>query len=186
MISDDVFATVPTLTTERLRLEPLGPEHFEGSWAALQDEESMRLTGTQSTFTEDQIRTWLAGLGDRHDRADWAVIRLEDGTHIGEVVLNDLDGQNESMNLRIALSGDAARGRGYGTEAVRAVLDHGFDTVGLHRISLDVFSFNPAAQRVYEKCGFLVEGRQRHTMNWDGEWVDSILMGILATDPRGV
>ena len=146
----------------------------------------MRLTGTQNSFTEDQIRGWLDGLAARHDRADWAVIRLEDGAHIGEVVLNDLDGPNESMNLRIALSGEKARGQGYGTEAIRAVLDHAFDTVGLHRVGLDVFSFNPAAQRVYEKCGFLVEGRQRHTMKWDGEWVDSILMGILATDPRGV
>jgi RimJ/RimL family protein N-acetyltransferase len=185
VIPDDVFATVPTLTTERLRLEPLGPRHFEGSWAALQDQESMRLTGTQSTFTEDQIRTWLAGLDDRHDRADWAILRLDDGAHIGEVVLNDLDGQNESMNLRIALSGERARGQGYGAEAIREVLDHAFDVVRLHRISLDVFSFNPGAQRTYESCGFLVEGRQRHTMNWDGEWVDSILMGILATDPRG-
>jgi RimJ/RimL family protein N-acetyltransferase len=185
VIPDDVFATVPTLTTARLRIEPLAPEHFEGSWAGLQDEESMRLTGTQSTFTEDQIRAWLAGLADRHDRADWAVIRLEDGEHIGEVVLNDLDAQNESMNLRIALSGHAARGRGYGTEAIREVLDHAFDVVRLHRISLDVFSFNPGAQRAYEKCGFVVEGRQRHTLKWDGEWVDSILMGILSTDPRG-
>lgn len=184
MIPDDVFTTVPTLTTARLRLEPLGPQHFEGSWAGLQDEEAMRLTGTQSTFTEDQISAWLEGLADRHDRADWAVIRLEDGAHIGEVVLNDLDGLNESMNLRIALGGEAARGRGYGTEAIRAVLDHAFDLVGLHRISLDVFSFNPGAQRAYEKCGFLVEGRQRHTMKWDGEWVDSILMGILSTDSR--
>jgi RimJ/RimL family protein N-acetyltransferase len=184
VIPDDVFATVPTLTTDRLRLEPLGPQHFEGSWAGLQDAESMRLTGTQTSFTEDQIHAWLAGLADRADRADWAVVRLEDGAHIGEVVLNDLDGPNESMNLRIALSGDA-RGRGYGTEAVQAVLDHAFDALGLHRVSLDVFSFNPGAQRVYEKCGFLVEGRQRHTMNWDGEWVDSILMGILSTDPRG-
>jgi RimJ/RimL family protein N-acetyltransferase len=184
VLPDDVFATVPTLSTERLRLEPLGPAHFEGSWAALQDEESMRLTGTQASFTEEQVRGWLAGLADRHDRADWAVIRIEDEANIGEVVLNDLDGGNESMNLRIALSGDGARGRGYGTEAIRAVLDHAFEAKGLHRVSLDVFSFNPGAQRAYEKCGFLVEGRQRHTLNWDGEWVDSILMGILATDPR--
>ncbi|MDQ4137636.1 MAG: GNAT family N-acetyltransferase [Actinomycetota bacterium] len=185
MIPDDVFAVIPTLTTDRLRLEPLGPRHFKGSWAALHDTESMRLTGTQSTFTEDQIHAWLAGLTERHDRADWAVIRLEDGAHIGEVVLNDLDAPNESMNLRIALSGDAARGRGYGTEAIRAVVAHAFDVVGLHRISLDVFSFNPAARRAYEKSGFVVEGRQRHTMRWDGEWVDSILMGMLASDPRG-
>jgi RimJ/RimL family protein N-acetyltransferase len=185
VIADDVFKDLPTLTTERLRLEPLGPQHFEGSWAALQDEESMRLTGTQDTFTVEQIHAWLTGLADRHDRADWAVTRLDDGAHIGEVVLNDLDGRNEAVNFRIALSGDGARGRGFGTEATKAVLKYAFEAAGIHRVSLDVYSLNPAAQRAYEKAGFVVEGRQRHTMNWDGEWVDSILMSVLATDPRG-
>ena len=51
-------------------------------------------------------------------------------------------------------------------------------------MSLDVFSFNPRAQRSYEKAGFRYEGRQRHTLFWDGEWVDSILMGVLSTDER--
>jgi RimJ/RimL family protein N-acetyltransferase len=146
VIPEDVFARIPTLGTKRPRLEPLGPEHFEGSWAALQDEESMRLTGTQDSFTAEQVRNWLAGLARQYDRADCAVIRLQDGAHIGEVVLNHLDARNESVNFRIALSGDGARGRGFGTEATRAVLDYAFDIAGLHRVSLDVFSFNPVAQ----------------------------------------
>jgi RimJ/RimL family protein N-acetyltransferase len=64
------------------------------------------------------------------------------------------------------------------------VIDYGLDVVGLHRISLSVFAFNPRAKRVYEKCGFVQEGIARDALFWDGVWVDSINMSILSSDPR--
>jgi RimJ/RimL family protein N-acetyltransferase len=99
-------------------------------------------------------------------------------------VLNQLDAPNASMNFRIALWSEADCGQGYGTEATRAVVGFGLDVLGLHRIQLDVFSFNPRAKRVYEKCGFRTEGRRRDALRWDGEWIDADTMAILATDLR--
>jgi len=43
-----------------------------------------------------------------------------------------------------------------------------------------VYAFNPRAQRAYEKAGFVVEGRRREALRWDGEWVDAIVMSVLA------
>ena len=176
MIAADYFRDQPTLTTERLTLEPLGPEHFDGSWAALQDAETTRLTGTHATFTEDQIRGWLASRSEEHDRADWAIIHEVDGEYLGEVVLMDLDPHNESMGFRIALSSVSVFGKGYGSEATKAVVDYGTDEVGLHRITLEVVDFNTRAQRVYAKAGFHQEGLLREAWYWDGEWSDVILM----------
>ena len=170
--------------TERLRLEPLGPEHFDGAWAALHDVEARRLTGTHAVFTPEQIRVWLQTRAAETDRADWAVIRREDGAYLGEVVLSELDPDNASVEFRIALASSEVFGRGYGTEATRAVVAHALDDLGLHRIGLEVFAFNPRAQRVYEKCGFTVEGRRRDALLWDGAWVDAVSMAILAGDPR--
>ncbi|WP_312674287.1 GNAT family N-acetyltransferase [Microbacterium sp.] len=171
---------VPTLTTERLELVPLGPAHLDGTWEALQEPEVLRLTGTHARFTREGVETWLRSLADRDDRADWAILCREDGAHIGEVVLSDLDEENRSAGFRIALAGPQWFGAGYGTEATRAVLRHAFDAVGLHRVELEVYAFNPRAQRAYEKAGFVVEGRRREALRWDGEWVDAIVMGILA------
>lgn len=177
------FTDVATLTTPRLRLEPLGPQHFDPTWAGLDDPEGRRLTGTHATFTQTQIRDWLASLPGRDDRADWAVVRTEDDRQLGEVVLNDLDADNASMGFRIALGGDVV-GQGYGTEAARAVVAHGLEVIGLHRIELEVYAFNPRALRSYVKVGFVEEGRRRDALRWDGEWVDAITMAILATDSR--
>nr|WP_246313092.1 GNAT family N-acetyltransferase [Leifsonia shinshuensis] len=177
---DIALKPVPTLTTERLTLVPLGPGHFEGTWASLHEPEVMRLTGTHATFTEDQIREWLAGLAALDGRADWAILRTADGVHLGEAVLNDLDADNRSVGFRIMLGSPQWFGSGYGTEATRAVLEHAFGTAGLHRVELEVFAFNPRAQRAYEKAGFVVEGRRREALHWDGEWVDAIVMGCLS------
>ena len=51
-------------------------------------------------------------------------------------------------------------------------------------IELEVYDFNPRAQRVYEKCGFTVEGRARDALLWDGGWHDAVLMSIVSGDPR--
>jgi RimJ/RimL family protein N-acetyltransferase len=179
MIAPDYFRDQVTLDTASLRLEPLGPEHFDASWAALQDPESRRLTGTHETFTQDQLRDWLASLAERHDRADWAIIRKSDGMFVGEVVLNELDPYNENMAFRIALAGAGLFGKGYGSEATKAVVDYGIQVVGLHRIDLEVVDFNTRAQRVYSKAGFVPEAVMREAWLWDGEWSDVILMAFV-------
>lgn len=183
MIVAAALTDVAILTTDRLHLEPQGIQHLDGMSALLANEESKRLTGTHATFTREQIRSYLECLAGRPDRADWALIASEDDSYLGEVVLNKLDADNESMNLRIALAGHF--GQGYGTEATRAAVAYGFDVVRLHRISLEVFAFNPRAQRVYEKCGFRCEGVARDALLWDGQRINAVMMSILATDPRG-
>ncbi|MEU3273519.1 GNAT family protein [Saccharomonospora sp. NPDC006951] len=185
MISAEVFRGQPVLTGERVRLEPMGIEHFDGIWPMMSEPESTRLTGTHRRFTEGGVRNWLATRKDHHDRADWAIVRREDGEVLGEAVLDELDPHNGSAAYRISLVGPKVFGRGFGTEATRLVVDYAFDVAGLHRVSLEVFDFNPRAQRVYEKCGFVREGVQREALLWEGRRHDAITMAVLATDPRG-
>jgi RimJ/RimL family protein N-acetyltransferase len=182
-VAVDELTRVRPLTGPRIRLEPLGPGHFDRVWAGLTDPEMLKLTGTRATFTEDAVRAHLDRIGPADDRADWAILEASTGEYLGEVVLNELDEDNASMNVRIALA-PGKPGAGYGTEAMIAVLDHAFGRIGLHRVQLDVYAFNPRAVRSYEKAGFTVEGRQRDTLFWDGEWTDSILMSVLAADAR--
>ena len=51
--------------------------------------------------------------------------------------------------------------------------------VGLHRVELDVYAFNERARRAYERCGFVVEGRLRDALRWDGEWHDALVMAVV-------
>ncbi|BDP41825.1 aminoglycoside N(6')-acetyltransferase [Deinococcus aetherius] len=184
MISTAALVPPASLTTARLRLVPLGAEHLDHVMDGLQHEEFMRLTGTHGSFTREDVERFLGRITGADDRADWAILRSSDDVYLGEVVLNLLDRDNRSMNFRIALNSPAVVGQGYGTEATRAAVQYGFDVVGLHRISLGVYAFNPRARHVYEKCGFVHEGTQRDALYWQGAWVDQHSMSILETDPR--
>ena len=135
------------------------------------------------TFDRPKIEAWLATRGEQLDRADWAVLRAQDGAFLGEAVLNEVDLENESANYRVWLAGPQVFGQGYGTEITQLVVDYALGTCGLHRVSLGVYDFNPRAQRVYEKCGIRLEGRLRHAFRWEGRWHDELLMAILSTDP---
>lgn len=182
VLPPDLFRDQPVQTGERVRLEPLTEAVLDDYLAMLADPELGRLTGSHATFEPERVREWLASRADQPDRVDWAAVRISDGAFLGESVLNDVDHDNASSNFRIALA-PGFLGQGYGTEITRLTLDHGF-AAGLHRISLTVFAFNPRARRVYEKCGFVVEGRCREVLRWDGAWHDEYVMSVLATDPR--
>jgi RimJ/RimL family protein N-acetyltransferase len=96
----------------------------------------------------------------------------------------DLDEDNASMTYRVALLGPTVFGRGYGTEATRLVRDFAFGPLGLHRLALEVNSFNAAAIAVYEKAGFVLEGVRREAVLRDGVWHDVHDMALLESDPR--
>ncbi len=175
------FADKPTLTGGLVVLRPVRVEDAPGLLAL--DEEARRLTGTHATHPLDRLERWYATRAEHDDRLDLAVVAREDPDDrwLGEVVLLDLDEDNLSCGFRIVLGADG-RGRGYGSEATRLVLDHAFRTVGLHRVELEVYAFNPRARHVYERAGFVHEGTRRHALRWDGEWVDAHGMGLLADE----
>lgn len=125
---------------------------------ALLDPEVRRLTGSVHDETakvafsapeEDTLlREWYTTRNDQPDRLDLAVVDRASGACVGEAVLNEWDQQNRSCSFRILLS-QAGRGSGLGTGATRLIVGYGFERLGLHRISLEVYSFNPRARRVY-------------------------------------
>ncbi len=172
----------PTLTSERLILRPITEADALDMFASLSDAESMRLTGTQQNFTLEQVQQYCQRVAQADDRFDYAITVPGDPTYLGEVVLNDIDQINRSASFRIALASEKLFGRGYGTEATQLIVDFGFQSLKLHRIELEVYDFNPRAQHVYEKVGFVREGIRRDVLLWDGVYNSAIVMSILENE----
>ena len=177
------FATKPTLCGDRVTLRPVSTEDVPGLVDLVADPDGRRLTGTHGEANEAALQAWYASRGAQPDRLDLAVVDNASGSYAGEVVLNNLDRPNLSCSFRIALR-PGFRDHGLGTEATRLVLDHAFTTVGLHRIALEVYAFNPRARAVYERVGFVAEGVLRDALHWDGAFVDATVMSILAAEWR--
>lgn len=178
------FAAKPTIPGSLVTLRPVTVEDVPDLMEMLADPEGNRLTATRATFSREQLERWYGTRGEQTDRVDFAVVENSTGRYVGEVVLNELDEDNRACGFRISLLGPRVFGRGYGTEATRLALSHAFDTVGVHRVELDVYAFNPRARRVYEKAGFVLEGTKRDALLWDGQWVDCHVMAMLDSDWR--
>ena len=170
----------PTLTGDRINLRPITTEDAAPMFASLSDKESMRLTGTQQSFTFEQVQQYCQKITVADDRADFAITLKGDPAYLGEAVLNGIDWFNRSANFRIALASESLFGQGYGTEATRLIVKYGFQTLKLHRVELEVYDFNPRAAHVYEKVGFVREGVRRDVLLWGGVYHSTIVMSILA------
>lgn len=98
---------------------------------------------------------------------------------IGSLAFNEIDWRNRAAELGILIGDKSCWNQGYGTEAVRLLVKHGFETLNLNRIYLQVFASNPRAIRAYEKAGFIHEGRKRQAEFRNGRYTDVLLMSIL-------
>jgi len=77
---------------------------------------------------------------------------------------------------------DGYQGKGYGSEAINWIVDWGFRYANLHRISIGCFSYNMRAAKLYEKLGFVPEGRGRECAWFNGEWHDDLSFGMLESE----
>ena len=98
---------------------------------------------------------------------------------IGSLEFNEIDWRNSAAEFGIMIGDKSYWNRGYGTEAVRLLVKHGFNTLNLNRIFLRVFENNPRAIRAYEKAGFVHEGRLRQAEFRDGKYIDMLMMSML-------
>lgn len=169
----------PILVGASVVLRPISAADATAMFDSLSDSESMRLTGTQENFTFEQVQQHCERIEKADDRADFAIALKDNAQYIGEAVLNDIDWENRSANYRIALAHNSLFGKGYGTESTRLIVDYGIRILNLHRIELEVYDFNPRAQHVYEKIGFVREGIRRDVLLWEGAYHNAIVMSIL-------
>lgn len=110
---------------------------------------------------------------------------LQDGDlMIGSISIHNIDHLNRNAFLGIFIGEEAHRGKGYGAEAIRLILDYGFKTLNLHNIMLSVNADNAEAIACYKKVGFLEAGRRRQWVFKDGNYIDRIYMDMLADEFR--
>jgi len=166
---------------ERIRLRTIEREDIPRFLEWLNDPDVTRYLQLYLPFSRAEEEEWF----ERHLEDEGSrvfAIETEEGRHIGNVGLEDINWKDRHAKLGIFIGEKGSWDRGYGTDAVRTVLRLAFLEMGLHRISLHVFGFNQRARRCYEKAGFHAEGWLREAHFTDGRYHDVLLMGILAQE----
>lgn len=149
------------------------------------DAELARLTGCKASFTREEVESFfLKSIADA-DRYFFLIVS-PDGDIVGESVINEIDWDLRCANFRICLYRNAERSKGIGTWATEITRDFAFEALKLHRLELDVYSFNVRAERAYLKAGFKREGVLRDAIKDGDGYADDILMSILEDEWRAL
>lgn len=112
-----------------------------------------------------------------------AICLTEGNQHIGNIHLRNIAWVSRTAETGVFIGEAEHWSKGYGQQAMRLLLRHAFNDLGLLRVWLTVFDDNLRAIRSYEKCGFIVEGRLRQHAFKCGKFKDLIYMGINVSDP---
>lgn len=111
-------------------------------------------------------------------------IKTTDGEYIGNIEISEIDWRVGRGEIGLMIGEPQYRNKGYGSEAIRLMLEFAFDFMRLHRVEARVLAHNTRAQQVFERCGFTREGVARESFFMNGRWVDVVNFATLATDPR--
>lgn len=111
----------------------------------------------------------------------WAIIDKADKRCIGQIAYYLVDAKNHFAEIEYCLATEYQK-RGYMTEAVRAILDFGFNKIGLHRVQISTKEINVPSKRVIEKCGFKYEGTLRDFFYYNGEYVGRLYYSMLKSE----
>jgi RimJ/RimL family protein N-acetyltransferase len=111
-----------------------------------------------------------------------AIVDKEGDQHIGNIGIHEIDWVKSIGGYGIIMGRKDYWGKGYAEEATRLILDYAFCRLGIRKIRLVVHEKNEVAIKLYQKVGFVEEGRLVKEVFTNGQWYDHIAMGLFRED----
>jgi len=177
-------AQLPTIHTSRLSLRWIRSEDVDDFYAVYSNPEVMRYWSTPPLPNQDAASKLIDEIHDgieRNDMLKWGIALRSNDKLIGSVTLFHIDLTHRRAEIGYA-QGREFWGQGYMQEALKAVLNHAFVMLNLHRIEADVDPRNAASVRTLERLGFQREGYLRERWQVNGEIQDAFYYGLLRPD----
>jgi diamine N-acetyltransferase len=183
MDGDDGGMSEPIISIvgERVALGPVRRAHIPLFQRWNNDFAVTRTTACSGPWTMEQMAAGYDASVSATDQMHLLIYDRASLQPMGATYLTHIDDRHRTAEFGIAIGEAEARGKGFGTEATRLVLDYAFTALGLHNVMLAVYAFNRAGVRAYEKAGFRAFARRRACKAMGGKSWDVIYMEALAS-----
>ncbi len=181
-MAEEVEAVTNLFAGNKVTLRALEPNDALAVYQWGLDSETVRLADRVSFprslgAIQQRLQSVPPPFSDDHELGIEAEGRL-----VGLIQLFRTERRDRTAWLGVLIGDRLERGKGYGTEAIRLLMRFAFRELNYQKVNLNVFSFNPRAIAIYEKMGFIHEGRIRRTLYADGQYHDQVLMGMIAEE----
>jgi len=119
--------------------------------------------------------------GDTNNQTDNNPPPAQKPIPIGTISLHPIDpkrSHHRTTTIGVSISRPYQK-KGYGSEAILWATGWAFRHAGLHRVGIGACSWNEGAWKLYQRLGFVMEGRTRESVWADGRWEDEVSLGML-------
>ncbi len=175
------FSAFPIITTERLRLRQLTHADATGMMAIFGNPDVLRFLNNPPVDTPEKaigMIDWLNGNYRQQEGINWGITFLNDDTLIGMCGAYQWHLSDRHIDIGYHIN-PAHWGKGYATEATRAMIAWCFNHLDVHRIQADCTEGNITSEKVMLKCGFTLEGIWREHCWEHGRFVNIKQFGLL-------
>lgn len=170
---------------ENVYLSPATLEDVEIYTKWMNDFNITDYTGASSSiYSLEKEREWLENKLKYSSNEDmfFDIVAVNGDRLLGNVSLMKIDYIDRKADLGILIGENSDRNKGYGTEAIKLLLDFAFNYLNLNNVGLTLIECNNRAKRCYEKAGFKEFGRRRKVEFVNGKYYDLIYMDVLADE----
>jgi RimJ/RimL family protein N-acetyltransferase len=174
----------PFLTGEKIYISPLSKKDISDKYVDWLNDKEVCRDNSHATFPNTRAKTiaYLESLESSKDEIAFAIKLKKNDLHIGNIAIKKIDRVNRSAELAIIIGDKNYWNKGAGSEAYKLLIEYGFNTLNLNRISSGQTSGNKGMIRVCEKIGMKKEGQLREVLYKNGEYLDAVIYSILKKD----
>lgn len=130
--------------------------------------------GKSTTLEKEE--EWFSKYQQSNDKKFFTI--LDDDKPVGFMGLKNISVTNKNADLFIAIGEESHRGKGFGKDAAKWLIDYGFSKLKLHKINLGVVKENVATVKLYKSLGFKIEGEMKDEVYGHGKFHDFISMAL--------
>jgi ribosomal-protein-alanine N-acetyltransferase len=176
----------PILETDRLVLKALDTSFTTDTYVTwMNDPEIIKFLESGGDYTLEKLSNYLKTV-EQQEILFWAIITKESEKHIGNIKIDPINKKHSLGEYGILMGDKSEWGKGYAREASQAVIDYCFsESVNLHKITLGLVEDNLSALKLYNRLGFIQEGKYIKHANYRGQWYNVIRMAVFNPNWRG-
>jgi len=169
------------LIGDSVYLSPMNPDDAKTYTKWINDLEiTIPLGNASNIYSLEKEREFLERLSK--EKYNFAIVELVSDKLLGNISLFDVDLIHRKAEVGIFIGDKDKWGKGFGTEALKLIIEFGFKIIGLNNIILKVFSFNERALKVYRGIGFKEIGKRKESYRLNNKWFDEYYFQILSKD----
>lgn len=174
----------PFLTGEKIYITPLSKDDISEKYIDWLNDKDVCKDNSHAIFPNTKSKTlaYINSLENSKDEVAFAIRWKKNDDHIGNIAIKKIDRINRSAELAIIIGDKKYWSKGVGSEAYKLLIEYGFNTLNLNRISSGQTAANKGMIKVCEKMGMKKEGTLRQVLYKNGEYLDAVIYSILKKD----